>query len=177
MSDKKVIQIDTISQHFIQGNATPDEEQILYNWIKESPENRKILFRQKDLWDSSGIGSSRLNTFEFSQWFELQEKIEAERRKRSGLRDILRIAAAVIIVLGAGWLGHFLCSSGTYSAQQSEIKHVEALGGQVKEVFLADGTQVWLNLNSKLIFPTVFTFDNREIELRGEAFFEVTANE
>jgi len=150
-----VIQIDTIIQHFIQGNATPDEERILYNWIKESSENRKIFFSQKDLWDSSKLGSSRLNTVEFNQWFEIQEKMEADRRKRSGLRDILRIAAAVIIALGAGWLGHFLYSSGTYS----------------------DGTQVWLNSNSELIFPTVFTSDNREIELRGEAFFEVTANE
>lgn len=177
MSEKKVIQIDTIIQHFIQGNATPDEERILYNWIKESSENRKIFFSQKDLWDSSKLGSSRLNTVEFNQWFEIQEKMEADRRKRSGLRDILRIAAAVIIALGAGWLGHFLYSSGTYSGRQTEMKQVEALRGQVKEIFLADGTQVWLNSNSKLIFPTVFTSDNREIELRGEAFFEVTANE
>jgi len=161
MSNKKDIHIDTIIEHFIHRNATPDEEKILYNWLKESPDNRKILFNQKDLWDASKFGSLRLNEIEFNQWLELQEKMEAARRKISGFRDILRIAAAIVIALGAGWLGHFL----------------EALRGQVKEIFLADGTQVWLNSGSILSFPTIFTSDNREIQLSGEAFFEVTANE
>jgi len=177
MSDNKEIHIDTIIAHFIHRSATLNEERILYNWIKESPENRKILFSQKDIWDSSELGSLRLNEIEFNQWFELQEEMEADRRKRFNFRDILSIAAVVIIALGAGWLGHFLYSSASFSGKQAEMKQVEALRGQVKEVFLADGTQVWLNSGSRLSFPTVFTSDNREIELSGEAFFEVTANE
>jgi transmembrane sensor len=177
MSNNKDIHIDTIIEHFIHRNATPDEEKILYNWLKESPDNCKILFNQKDLWYASELGSPQLNEIEFNQWFELQEKMEADRRKISGFRDILRIAAIVIIALGAGWFGHFLYSSATFSSKQAEMKQVEALRGQVKEIFLADGTQVWLNSGSILSFPTVFTSDNREIQLSGEAFFEVTANE
>jgi len=47
MRDNKLIQIDTIIQHFIRGNATPDEERILYNRIKESPEIRKDFSVEK----------------------------------------------------------------------------------------------------------------------------------
>ncbi len=48
-------------------------------------------------------------------------------------------------------------------------------GGQY-EVQLPDGTHVWLNAASSLRFPTAFTGINREVELTGEAFFEVAKN-
>lgn len=45
-------------------------------------------------------------------------------------------------------------------------------GGQYK-VVLADGSQVWLNAESSLRFPTAFTGKERSVEMEGEAFFEV----
>lgn len=48
-------------------------------------------------------------------------------------------------------------------------------GGQY-QVTLADGTQVWLNAASSLRFPTAFTGSKREVELEGEAYFEVAKN-
>ena len=45
-------------------------------------------------------------------------------------------------------------------------------GGQY-QVTLADGTKVWLNAESSIRFPTAFTGKNREVELTGEAYFEV----
>ena len=38
---------------------------------------------------------------------------------------------------------------------------------------LADGTKVWLNSDSELKYPTVFIKGEREVWLRGEAYFEV----
>ncbi|WCT10702.1 FecR family protein [Mucilaginibacter jinjuensis] len=48
-------------------------------------------------------------------------------------------------------------------------------GGQYN-VILADGTQVWLNAASSLKFPTSFTGKERNVELTGEAYFEVAKN-
>lgn len=45
-------------------------------------------------------------------------------------------------------------------------------GGQFK-VQLPDGTQVWLNAASSLRYPTAFTGTDREVQVSGEAFFEV----
>jgi ferric-dicitrate binding protein FerR (iron transport regulator) len=48
-------------------------------------------------------------------------------------------------------------------------------GGQY-QVVLADGTKVWLNAASSLRYPTAFSGKDREVELTGEAYFEVTHN-
>ena len=49
------------------------------------------------------------------------------------------------------------------------------VGGQY-QVILPDGTKVWLDAASSLKFPTAFTGNQRNVELTGEAYFEVTKN-
>jgi transmembrane sensor len=49
-------------------------------------------------------------------------------------------------------------------------------GGQYK-LTLADGTRVWLNAASSITFPTAFNGKNREVNITGEAYFEVAVNE
>ncbi len=45
--------------------------------------------------------------------------------------------------------------------------------GKRSKVMLSDGTQIWLNAGSTLIFPTVFDKKTREVKLRGEMYAEV----
>ncbi len=48
--------------------------------------------------------------------------------------------------------------------------------GEEFQVQLSDGTRVWLNSESRLKYPTQFASNTREVELEGEAYFEVTQN-
>jgi len=45
-------------------------------------------------------------------------------------------------------------------------------GGQY-QINLPDGTKIWLNAASSLKYPTVFSKEERKVELTGEAYFEV----
>lgn len=38
---------------------------------------------------------------------------------------------------------------------------------------LSDGTKVWVNASSELVFPTRFSGDSRSVKLKGEAYFQV----
>jgi transmembrane sensor len=49
-------------------------------------------------------------------------------------------------------------------------------GGQF-QLTLPDGTKVWLNAASSLTYPVSFTGKQREVTLKGEAYFEVVHND
>jgi hypothetical protein len=48
--------------------------------------------------------------------------------------------------------------------------------GRQYSLVLADGTKVWLNAASSITFPTVFTGNERRVQITGEAYFEVAKN-
>lgn len=54
------------------------------------------------------------------------------------------------------------------------LNTVEIPRGGEYQLYLADGTKVYLNSMSSLTFPVQFTGKTREVQLSGEAYFEVT---
>ncbi|HMF72741.1 MAG TPA: FecR domain-containing protein, partial [Flavitalea sp.] len=69
-----------------------------------------------------------------------------------------------------------------YDASRPQPSHANGFntihtprGGQY-QVVLPDGSSVWLNAASSLKFPTVFSGNERKVELTGEAYFEVAKN-
>jgi len=59
---------------------------------------------------------------------------------------------------------------------KAETNHLIIPHGKTYQVVLSDGTKVWLNSESRLIYPTVFTGKTREVCLTGEAYLEVSHN-
>ncbi len=49
--------------------------------------------------------------------------------------------------------------------------------GNRSVITLADGSRVWLNAGSRLIYPSKFVDKTREVFLTGEAFFDIAEND
>lgn len=60
--------------------------------------------------------------------------------------------------------------------QNAEMMIATPRGGTY-QLALPDGTRVWLNADSKLIFPAQFARNSRIVTVTGEAYFEVARNE
>ena len=48
-------------------------------------------------------------------------------------------------------------------------------GGEYR-IVLSDGSEVWVNSESELVYPILFVGDKRIVKLRGEAYFKVRAD-
>lgn len=67
-------------------------------------------------------------------------------------------------------------SRGTGTAMANLNTLLVPAGSKVTHMTLADGTQVWLNADSKLTYPVQFNGNQRTVALSGEAYFEVSHN-
>jgi len=73
----------------------------------------------------------------------------------------------------------FSNSANSVSPQSEEnllYNKIETPVGGKYQVNLPDGSKVWLNSSSSLRFSALFNGDTREVELSGEAFFDVSKN-
>ena len=82
--------------------------------------------------------------------------------------------AQVIIKNGA--LVYEALNEGKQHETQLAYNIMNTPKGRQFSLLLPDGTRVWLNAASSIRFPTVFTGNTRQVEVNGEAYFEVAKN-
>lgn len=69
----------------------------------------------------------------------------------------------------------FVNKSGSH-ANANDVNTITTPRGGQYQVQLSDGTNVWLNAESSIKFPVTFDAGHRDVELTGEAYFEVAKN-
>jgi transmembrane sensor len=167
-------EIDCIIQKYLQGITSEEEDKLLHRWVQKSPENEKRLFAEKDIWDFYGFHSDQ-KKYEINSELELvMSSIEPKQAKRSILqRQIFQIAAMLVVTFGLGWASQFILFTNNQQTEQVVMQEIFVPKGQVNQVFLADGTRIWINSETQLIAPSFFSPKERVVKLSGEAFFEV----
>lgn len=65
--------------------------------------------------------------------------------------------------------------AGDHKQQHTTVDHntITTGRGNQYQLILPDGSHIWLNAASSLIFPTAFQGNERVVELTGEAYFEI----
>lgn len=167
-------EIDSLIQKYLQKETTEAEEQQLYQWIHESPENEKHFFGEKDIWDTIGFHSNQ-KAYETDLELELL-KIHLQTNqapKSRAFTSFLRIAAMLLLAFGLGWGSRFISFSKDQPAEAAIMQEIFVPKGQVNQLFLADGTRIWMNSETRIVAPSQFSSKERIVKLSGEAFFEV----
>ncbi|WP_298652700.1 FecR family protein [uncultured Proteiniphilum sp.] len=107
---------------------------------------------------------------------EINRRIGKEKKPMhlSLSRRLLRIASILLLpvvsVLLTYWIMHNKFES---SASKTEIMEHIAYDGEIKQVLLPDGSEVWLNAGSTLLYAADLSGPNRHLFLNGEATFRV----
>lgn len=72
---------------------------------------------------------------------------------------------------------HAVSTSMKNEKDEGKIQKLSTPRGMDFKVILSDGSEVWLNAESSLEFPSAFTSKERRVNLKGEAYFKVARNE
>ena len=149
-----------ILYRYFNGDATPEEEHKIRQYLEASDENWKEYLRERKFFDT----------------IILKEQVvseEKQMKRRQLIRKIslecLKVAAVLLIAFGTAFFWN------NQSEKPATKSVVNTLKGQMANITLPDGSRVWLNSNTRIEYSQHFD-DKREVQIDGEAYFEVVRN-
>lgn len=154
---------------YLAGDISTEEKRILFQQLKENEELRKEAAGIQNL--SALVSMANEQDTASDRAYRSFVGMRKKRTLLLGLRKVTRYAAIVCFSV----LSTYLLMNYADYKKDKFIRYQEfsTPAGQRAKVLLADGSEIWLNANSKLRYPERFDSGKREVELHGEAFFEV----
>jgi transmembrane sensor len=162
---------------FLSGECTPAEARSVEEWLAASPENPKILEALQVLWAESEEAAEQGTGVDVdAAWNKVQGRIDQNDRlklrrsvRKSPAMWFIRIAAGLFLVACVGLV---LMLNYFSKLPATELLSLKAEASSVTDT-LPDGTIVTLNAHSELQYPKQFAGNERQVQLKGEAYFDV----
>lgn len=161
--------IEELLFRYCEGKLSGDERKHVEEWISASKENEELARTVHELYWAADTLS-------------VMDKVDAGKalKKANGklvrkkIKTVFlwteRAAAIMFIPL----LSAYLLQIKNSDVAEARMMEIRTNPGMTTAFVLPDGTNVSLNSGSVLRYPEFFSKDKREVELIGEAFFDVT---
>lgn len=175
---RKVCMRHTI-KNYLEGRATKAEQLQLLRWLRNK-ENR-FVFNSFSLEWKKGLDENQIPKENKEAWNRIQTEMLQKgyqqwqhSRKFQSFFKYAAIFFFVVSVVSFVWKWN---ASRKGEASNEFFTKVVAENGQISKVILPDGSTVWLNSGSEISYSNLFAENNRNIQLTGEAYFDVSHNE
>ncbi len=171
---------ESLLKKYLSGNCTPEESNLVREWLQKPGSKEKMDAIFGKLWLNPNNQSSPSTDYD-----QLLKRIHnrAGIRKKHHLNvntfaKAFRVAASVsLIIFSAFFLREGIFYHKNNPGQVDELqsrKIVRVTGpGEKLTLKMSDGTKIILNARSEIAFNMPFGSDERLINLKGEAYFEI----
>ena len=165
---------------FLAGEMNVKEEIAFRREFESNPKQLSELKNMEKTWKYFDEIPSGRNGDSGKAWKKLHRRFEEDGLLESpseltGTRRILpalRVAASILVILAIGIPALYF---GVIRNNNSESLRNSYTEKGIITVDLPDGSRVYLNEGAEIFYPPVFTRE-REVTLKGEAFFEVMSD-
>ena len=155
----------------------------LLAWVHSSGDNQMLFSQFNDIWQASALTEDDNDDEIHREWLDVKARIHKKQNRKPERMDgtprghhsltrIIGIAAAIIMIFGAG-----MFFRDKYHPDRTAVVEMVAPIGSRAFITLSDGSTVWLNAGTRLRYDNHFGEKNRDIQLEGEAYFKVARNE
>ena len=148
---------------YFSGLSTIDDEKAIYAFVTESDENKALFEHWKSEWKNAAPANHQIFSFN-------KIKTKIQNRRKNKIRRVFSYSFAI-----AAALAFVLALSLTMRPDATLPERCIAKTGynEKQKIVLPDNTVVWLNAGSCLTYSEDFVADMREVDLQGEAYFDV----
>jgi ferric-dicitrate binding protein FerR (iron transport regulator) len=158
---------------YFYNKCSQEEELEVQKWLAEQGDKNVDEAFQKIIAEIKVEDTARTQeSFErFKQHVEAYKRSVAKERMRRNVRMLQRVAAILFLPV--------LCLLGVlYFNQEKQIEWNDLTipHGMQQTLALSDGTVLHLNAGTRVIYPTEFIGDKREIFINGEMYADVAKN-
>ncbi len=177
--------INTLFAKKLAGEASPEEIRELDEFLRSHPEEQYFQEILSNWWESGIPGVKKADESEDDHFDRIIRQLPSKKEdednetrfpiphmpsRRKQPWKIWLAAAAVTGILFLAGRQSYQPVQPTVMVQENEIV---AKRGTKSKLLLPDGTQVWLNSDSRLSYANSFNDTIREVILEGEAYFDV----
>lgn len=158
---------------FFGKNNSEEGKRLFGAWIRAEGDEEIKKEALQELWEQSE-GISYATTH--ADWQALKKKMApASARKVRSMSAWMKYAAVVVLMIVSASVAWW--AKETVPAKGIAMQECFVPYGEGQEVSLGDGTKVWVNAGSLLVYPQHFEeTSNRTVYLTGEAHFAVAKN-
>lgn len=168
-------EVRNIIKSFFGKRFSKDTQLRFRYWLRMEDNHDEKEVTLQELWEAS---PSIITERTWDQLADMQERIAERENNRLQKRWIGQMgkyaAAAAILVLTVLSTQYFTRQG--FQTKSSRMAEFYVPYGDQQQLILPDGSVVWVNAGSILIYPSEFTAETRTVYLSGEACFEVTKN-
>lgn len=161
--------IEELLFRYCEGKLSGDEQKHVEEWISASKENEELAKTVHELYWAADTLSVMDKVDAGKALKKANEKL-VRRKFKTVFLWAERAAAIMFIPL----LSAYLLQIKNSDVAEARMMEIRTNPGMTTAFVLPDGTNVSLNSGSVLRYPEFFSEDKREVELIGEAFFDVT---
>lgn len=144
-----------------------------YKYLQEVDNDeslKKDFIHFQNTYSATQLSSQSEDRVEGKRSFDKFISTINSRERRVKLGRFLKYAAVIVVVISSTIFGTLYLSD-MFEDESYNTLYVPA--GQRAQITLEDGTEVWLNAQSTLKYPSKFLKNTRKVEVEGEAFFDV----
>lgn len=162
---------------YIQGTLSDAEREQVERWYEESDDHKALLDNLQEACLLERAVVSRDSVDVDSAWkrckatLDVRRRREMQERSRVAMRRFVRrmaaAAAVIVVMVSAGWYGYDMVEC----IEKPLIVRTD-IGERVR-VELPDGSSVKLNACSEIVYHRSIFKSERNLDLKGEAYFEV----
>lgn len=172
MNEKDQKHIEQVTSYLL-NKLDGEELNEFLEWLNNSSENGLILEQTREAWNLASLSNPKTKFSSEDGWHDFTKKRKSANSNLI-VSNGLKIAAALVISFTLGALGYyFFNKSFINNPQKAEMFETVVPNGSKTEMYLADGTKVWLNAGTTLRYRASYSKNKRDVFLDGEACFDV----